>query len=205
MKHIFSAATGALLAVSTTAGAATQPAPAAAVARTARLDPASLALAHQIVTIAFPPEKRSQMYASIMDSIVAQTRKNVQSQIATGDKEFDALLDRSMQRMYEQMQQVMNASIPDYFDAFERAYARDFSNDDLQGILTFAKTTSGQHFFERTPLLLKDPDVQAATQRMQAQLFAKMPEIQRQAMKDIQDYVARKAKQEKGSSSTPVS
>lgn len=205
MNKFLVSAAGALLAASTAAGAAPQTAPTAPETKPAALDPGSLALAHQVVTIAYPPDKRSQMYASIMDSIVAQTRKNVQSKVATGDKDFDAILDRSMQRMYDQMKAVMNASIPDYFQAFERAYARDFSRDDLQAILAFAKTPEGHHFFERSPLLLKDPDVQAATQRMQTQLFARMPEIQRQVMKDVQDYVARKASQEKAAAPTPVS
>ena len=203
MKSKFALLLGAWIVVAAPAGAAAQVPP---TAKSAAPDPASLALAHQVVTIAYPPEKRSQMYASIMDSIIAQTRKNVQGKVATGDKDFDAIVDRAMQRMYDQMKVTINAAIPDYFAAFERAYARDFSRDDLQAILAFAKTESGQHFFERSTQILKDPDVQAETQRMQAQLLAKMPDIQRQVMKDVQDYVAKRAAQEKAAAApTPVS
>ena len=169
------------------------------------LDPASLALAHQILTIAFPPERRSQMMASIMDSIVEQTRKNMQSQMPAGDKEFQALLDRSTQRMLDQMKASMNAALPDYFESFAHAYARGFSRDDLEAILAFAKTPTGQRYFERAPGLLKDPDVQAAGQRMSAQLLAKLPEITRETMRDVEEYVAAKKKREQAVDSTPVS
>jgi hypothetical protein len=175
-----------------TASAAASAAAPPASGSDAALDPVALDLAHQIIAIAFPPEKRSQMYASIMDSIMDQTRKNVESKLGTGDADLDAVLDRSLQRMHDQMKVTMNASIPDYFESFARAYARDFSRDDLQAVLAFVKTPAGQHYFARAPELLKDPDVQAANQRLMEKLLAKLPELQAQTLRDVQDYVARK-------------
>lgn len=206
MKKLLAPVAGALLVISSPTGATTKPVitPVPPPKAVTPLDPASLALAQQILSIAYPPEKRAQMYASIMDSIIDQTRKNMLSQMTTDDKDFDTVLDRSLQRMYDQMKATVNASIPDYFESFARAYARAFSPDDLRAILAFAKTPEGQDFFERSPLILKDPDVQAATQRMQAQLAAKLPEMQRQMLQDVDDYVAKKAKGEK-TASTPVS
>ena len=171
----------------------------------APLDPASVALAHQIVTIAFPPEKRSQMFGSMMDSVVEQTRKNVQSHVKSGDKEFQTLLDRSSERMFEAMKTSVESSLPDIFKSFERAYARSFSHDDLVAILAFVKTPAGQRYFERAPQLLKDPDVEAATGRMTAQLFTKLPQIQRETMREVEDYVATKNEEEKSARPTPVS
>jgi hypothetical protein len=169
----------------------------------AQLDPASLALAHQILTLAFPPEKRSQMYASVMHSIVEQNRKAMEAMMpAGGDKDFLAILDRSTGRMFEMMTVTMDASIPDYFESFARAYARDFSPDDLRAILAFVQTPAGRHYFERAPDLIKDPDVQAASQRMMAKLIAKMPEITRESMQDVEDYVAKKKGQEKPANPT---
>jgi hypothetical protein len=46
--------------------------------------------------------------------------------------------------------------------------------------------------------------VQAAQQRMLAQLAGKLPEIMRQNKQDIADYLARKAKQEKAAAPKPV-
>lgn len=168
-------------------------------------DPASIALAQQILTVAFPPEKRSQMYASMMDSIMGQARKELQGKIATGDKDFDALLDRSMQRMQDEMKATINAALPDYFESFARAYAREFSRDDLQAILAFVKTPAGERYFQRLPALLQDPEIQAANQRLMAQLANKLPTIQRETMRDVQDYVEKKEKEAKPAAPVPVS
>ena len=204
MKTILGPIAAAIL-VSAAPATAQPAAPASVAAKPAPVDPASLALAHQILAIAYPADKRSQMYASIMDSIVEQTRKTVEGKVATGDKGLDAIIDRFMGRMYDQMKASMNTAIPDYFAAFERAYAREFSPGDLMAILAFAKTPSGQHFFARSPLILKDPDVQAASQRMQVEMLAKLPDLQRQLMRDVQAYVAKKTNEEKAAKPTPVS
>jgi hypothetical protein len=194
MKKILGPALGAMLFAVMSVSAEAQP---ASSHKAAAVDPASLALAQQILTIAFPPANRSKMYASVMDSIVEQTRKTMDTASLTGDKEFQAILDRSSKRMMDQLRATMDASIPDYFESFARAYARDFSSDDLNAILAFVKTPAGQHYFERAPTLLNDPDVQASNQRMMNQLVAKLPEITRQNMQDVQDYIARKAKEKK--------
>jgi hypothetical protein len=211
MKLIPGAVAGAILLIGTPAIAQRQATPGAsatspaAPARLAPVDSASLALAHQIITIAFPPESRSQMYASMMDSIVEQTRKTMQSKMSSGDKDFDTIVDRSVRRMYAEMEANMDASIPDVFESFARAYARDFSRDDLEAILAFVKTQAGQHYFQRAPGLLKDPDVQAVMQRSMTQFLAKLPDIERDNMRDVQDYVAKKEKGKKAAAPAPVS
>lgn len=167
-------------------------APAAAADKAAALDPASLALAHDILTIAFPPEKRADMMGSVMDSIIEQTRKNVPSSAFSNDKDFQAVLDRSLKRMEDQMKASVKEGVPDYFESFARAYARDFSREDLEAIDVFVKTPAGQHYFARSAELMKDPDVQAAGARMSKKLLARLPEIQRETLRDVQDYIDRK-------------
>jgi hypothetical protein len=210
MKIILGPVAGAMLLAAAPAVAQPQTAPAvtpapAAAAKPAALDPASIAIAQQILEIAFPPAKRSQMYASVMDSIVDQSRKAMEAQGGSGDKELDAVVDRSVGRMYNEMETTLSASIPDVFASFARAYARDFSRDDLEAILAFVKTPAGQRYFERSPQLIKDPDVQAAMQRSMAQLAKMLPEIQKETMRDVEDYVAQKAKAKKADTASPVS
>ena len=171
---------------------------------TAPVDPAALALAHQILDIGIPPAKRSEMFGSVMDSPSAQMRKTRDSLGLTKDKEFQAVIDRSSQRVWDQVKPIMNAALPDIFESMAHAYAREFSTDDLSALLAFVKTPAGQHFFERAPQILKDPDVQASQQRMMVQLSGKLPEIMRQNKQDIEDYVARKAKEKKAAAPKPV-
>ena len=199
MKTLFGWFLGAFLIVS--APVAAQP---GADAQKGPVDPTSVAVARQILTIAFPVEKRSQMFTSIMDSIVEQGRKSLEDLGQSKDKDFQAIIDRSQRRMFDQLKVAMTAALPDYFESFAHAYARDFSPDDLAAILAFAKTPAGQRYFERAPLILKDPDVQASGQRMMAQMLAKMPDIIRENKQDIEDYVAMKAKQEKAGNPKPV-
>lgn len=210
MPKILNAFLGATLIVSAPAAAATQAKPAPskpaekATAATP-VDPASLALAHQILAIGFPPEKRSQMFTSMMNSIVAQLRKSMDKYQAAGDKDMQAVADRSMGRMYDQIQVIFQANLPDYFDSMAHAYARLFSPDDLAAILAFVKTPAGQHFFEQSSKIMQDPDVQAENQKIMAQLMTKLPEIQREMVKDVADYVAKKEKQDKPAAAPPVS
>lgn len=174
-------------------------------AKATAVDPASLALAHQIVNAAFPPEKRVEMFNSMMDSLVEQSRQSMENLDLAKDKDLEALIDRSVKRTFDQLRAIMVAALPDIFEGMSRAYAREFSADDLNAILAFVKTPAGQHYFERAPLVLKDPDVRAASQRMMAQLLAKKPELDRENKQDIEDYIARKAKQENASKPDTVS
>src|SRR6266536_2729158 len=153
MKKILGSTFGAMLiacsAPALAQGDAAPIAPATApLAKPAPIDPASLALAHQIVAIAFPPEKRSEVFASRMDLIVEQVRKSMESLGTAKDKDFQAIVERSTERMFDQLKVTINAALPDYFESVARAYARDFSPDDLNAILAFVKTPAGQHYFE---------------------------------------------------------
>jgi hypothetical protein len=199
MKTVLGPILGVLLIASIPASA--QP---AAADKTRALDPNSLALAHQIISVAFPPDKRVQMYNSMMDSIIVQSRQSMESLPLAKDKDFQALIDRTTKRMLDQLKATIIASIPDIFESMSRAYARDFSTDDLNAILAFVKTPAGQHYFDRLPLIVQDPDVKAATQRAMAQLLAKQPELDRENKRDIEDYIARKEKEEAAAKPKPV-
>ena len=201
MNQILTPMLAALFVVAAPVSAAPQPAPKA---NPTEVDPRALAIAHQILAIGIPAEKRSQMFTSVLDSLSEQVRKSAAGLSPTKDKDFQAILDRSTQRLWDGMKPIMNAALPDIFESMARAYARDFSVDDLNALLAFVKTPAGQHFFERSPLILKDPDVQASQQRMMAQIGEKLPGIMRQDKQDIEDYLAKKAEEEKASEPKPV-
>ena len=121
-------------------------------------------------------------------------RVNMERVGVASDKDFEVLMDRSVKRMFDQLKATMIASLPDFFESMSRAYAHNFSPEDLNAILNFVRTPAGQHYFQRAPLIMKDPDVQAASQRMMAQLLAKKPELDRENKQDIETYIASKAK-----------
>lgn len=201
MKTIFVCTMGALLIAAVPAHAESQP---SAVSKTSAVDPAALAVAHQILAIGLPVAKREKMFSSVIDSINDQVRKSTANSGFTNDKDFEGILDRSSQRMLEALKPIFNAALPDIFESMARAYAREFSVDDLNALLAFVKTPAGQHFFERGPLILKDPDVQASQQRMMTQAVGKLPEMMRQTTKEIEEYVAKKSKEQKAIEPKPV-
>ena len=161
---------------------------------TEAVDPASLALARQILAAEFPPKDRAQRYASRMRSILDMSLSTSDKLLAAKDKNFAALVDRNTRRMFDQITAIMSASLPDYYESLARAYARQFSQADLREILAFVETPAGTHYFERWPLVVKDPDVQAAEKRMMSLVMDKAPEISSENRKDIEDYVAKAAK-----------
>src|SRR5438270_12066094 len=132
MKTILGPVLGALIVVAAPAGAAAQ---GAVAAKATAVDPAALALAHQILDIGIPAEKRSQMFGSVMDSLIGQTRKATENLGLTKDKDLQALMNRSSQRMWEELKPIMNAAVRDIFDRMARAYAREFSTVDLKRVL----------------------------------------------------------------------
>jgi len=158
------------------------------------VDPASLAVAREILAVAFPAEKRPELFRAVMQSMVDQTSDSMRSLGKAKDKDFQTIVDRSTHRMFDQLTEIIVAALPDYFEGMARAYARDFSLDELNAVLAFVKTPAGQHYFQRAPLLLKDPDVQAANQRMIATMAERAPEMAREPRQEVEAYVARKSK-----------
>lgn len=157
-----------------------------------QLDPASLALARQILTIAYPPDKREQMFDSITNAMRDQSRASLDQFGLSKDKDFQALIDDQMADMFQQMKVTIDEALPDYFESMARAYARGFSADDLKGILAFAKTPEGQHFLARGPMLINDPDVRATSARMDQKLLGRMSQLMSANMQRVKDYVAKK-------------
>ena len=158
------------------------------------VDPGSLAVAREILAIAFPAEKRPDMYRALMQSIVDQTREHMRSLGTPTDKGFQTIVDRSTQRMFNQLTEIMVAALPDYFESMARAYARDLSRDDLNAVLAFVKTPAGQHYFERAPFIMKDPDVQAASQRMMAKVMERAPAMTRETRQELEAYLAKRSR-----------
>ncbi len=154
MKKILGPVLAALLIGAISVSAQAQP---ASGPKAEGVNPARLAVALQILAIGMPPEKRSQLFGSLVDSLVEQSRKSSESLGLTKDKDFQAVMDRSTQRMWDEMKPIMNAALPDIFENMARAYAREFSIDDLNALLAFVKTPAGQHFFERAPMILRLP------------------------------------------------
>lgn len=148
-----------------------------------------LALARNIVAKGFPVDARHAMFASSMDSVMKQIR-GAQG-VEGADAGVLAIIDRHTSSMRDQALVVVDRHAPAIFDAVARAYARNFSIDELKVIDAFAGTQAGQHFISRGASLLADPDVSAANQAYIAEVLAMLPVEREKIAAETRDYLAK--------------
>jgi len=161
-----------------------RPAPAAT-----PLDPETLALAGEVVDLAFPPETRHAMYSRIIDAMLAQTREAATA--ATGhrpDPGEQQILDRYMERLRAEADRIITERSPSLFAAFARGYARMFTRDELIQIRAFVTTSAGAKYVQRSSDLLSDPDVAAANTAYLRTVFSAVQPLQTQLRDELIAY-----------------
>jgi hypothetical protein len=156
----------------------------------AAIEPAQLALAQEVIDIAFPRDMRREMMMSAAESSMEQARAAVLS--AAGDT-FDAELTRIFDRFVERARGISERSIdeatPAIFDAFARAYARQFTHDELVQIRDFVATPAGSKFVRRSSEILNDPDVARANTAYMATVFAALRPLQEEMFEDVLEHL----------------
>jgi hypothetical protein len=155
-------------------------------------DPANLAIAREIIVIAYPPESRQAMFARLSEAMTAQARDAMLATVGgTLDAEMQRLLARYLERINAVSAQRNRDGAPRLFDAFARAYARQFSHEDLVQIRAFVGTPAGAHFLQRSADLLSDPDVAEANRAYMTDAFRDMQPLIEELGRDVQAYLRR--------------
>jgi uncharacterized protein len=132
-----------------------------------------LALATEVITLGFPVEKRAEMFRGVIDSIRSQMK--AANLGGNDDPEVQKITDRFVQQLIAKMQPSQEAYTPKLFGAMARAYAREFTQEELQEIRDFVAKPAGQKYFTRSPAALSDPDVAAVN----TEYFAQVSELMR--------------------------
>lgn len=158
------------------------------------LDPVAIDLAHQLLDIIAPPATRQAKLAERFKFLAEQTRASYATMPGSKDPEFNALVDKNMDDMWQGMVAVMGQHIPALYDAMARAYARKFSAAELREILAFAKTPAGLKFLQSGSLIAQDIDVVAVQQQMFVDMTNKLPAHKKKTDAAIASYVANKSK-----------
>jgi len=106
----------------------------------ARADDASrLKLARELVVVTHTVDNMRK----IVPTLMTQVRTMLVQQNPAETKTIDTLLQRSTQRLDQQL---------DSFAEFAaQVYAREFSEDDLGALLAFDRSPTGQHFIDKQP------------------------------------------------------
>lgn len=157
MRRMKTAVFTAMIAAALPAAALAQSAPAAA-----GEDAAKLAEAHAILGIMFPPERRNQIFQTVLTQVATQVEQIASSKDTSGDAGVDAILAKFKSDAAGAARQVILDHLPQLMEANAQAYTHEFSLDELKQIHAFAQTPAGSHYMSRAAALVSDPSVVAA-------------------------------------------
>ncbi len=134
-------------------------------------DPARLALAREVVDLAYPPATREAMFAGVMHAVTPMMQNMVDQNpelkaAFARDPRVRAIFDRYLAKIQARVSTQLNANIPALFAAYGRAYARRFDLKQLGDLKAFFATPTGALYTSRSLSLLTDPDVLAANATM---------------------------------------
>jgi hypothetical protein len=164
-------------------GASAAPAPAAA------LDPERLALANEVIDLAYPVAGRSALLMSAVDALMPQVRAALEVNGAQLDAGMEAIVERFFARIRAQTERLVAAHGSAIFSSYARAYARRFTRDELVEIRAFVSTPTGRRYVQESVRLLSDPDVARANTDYMTSVFSTMEPMQAELRRELQDYM----------------
>lgn len=160
------------------------------------ISPERLALAQQIVDRGFPEETRETAFFGTMDQMVGQMREASLAAGGLDDEGAVAILDEWITDYVANSKTVLRGHIPRLMDGLARAYANTFTQDELNDILAFVSTSSGQRFFELSPALIAEPNFAAANQAYMDEVMGQLPKAQGELRDRLMEYFQNKAASE---------
>ncbi len=138
----------------------------AAVAVPAPIDQRSLTLAREILDITNPPAEREKVLKDRFRAIVNRAMATADAQ---ADPKAKADFEAGQSKAWDGLAELVSKNLPSYYEAYARAYTRQFSVAELQQIRDFALTPAGRRFVSIGSVIYKDPEVQAAQQHLMAE------------------------------------
>jgi len=156
---------------------------------TSAIDPRSRALAAQIVDLGYPEETREALFFGTMDQTVSQMRSAIAPSLPNDDPGALAILDAWILEYTERSKQVLRKHIPAIMDGLTEAYAELFTQGELEDILAFVETPSGQRYFELSPAILGAEGFAMANQRYLDESVALLGPAQADLRARLQEYL----------------
>lgn len=140
---------------------AAEPAKAASSSPSLAVDPERLAIAEQIIEIAFPPAERETRMHGLLGTMRDQFTASVDLNTVE-DPGLRKIFEDYFESIPDSLKPAVNAFIPKQMDAMAHAYARMFTKAELEDVLAFAKTPNGATFLQHSIDVMSDPEVAAA-------------------------------------------
>ena len=120
------------------------------------------------------------MKVQVQAMIRTSSKQATQGKTVTPERQ--AVLDRMQAKMEAALDEMLN------WDALQamylRTYRASFTQDELDGMMAFYKTSAGQAMIKKMPLVMQN--VMGEMQGMMKPMQVKMREIQRETMEELQ-------------------
>jgi hypothetical protein len=181
---------GALLAAAPVAAQGMPGAAPAQALETQAPTPGRLALARRVMDVVLPPARREAMVTDMTASIYRSMVTGLES-----DPELSAMMQRKPRaaevfRTFLDREQAtgiaqLKADLPAMIEAMARAYARLFTEAQMQDMLAFFSTPTGAAYLERAPMVMADPDVSAWMSSSMAKTMKRLPDRMKALMTEL--------------------
>jgi hypothetical protein len=178
-----------LVALISTAAWAAAPEPAAAPAPAARTVPSTEA---RIAALPVPSAERLALARQVVDLTITQQKaadsfRAFEMEAATSyatafyDAGDNAEIQAAVYRVLNKLEPTLQSQMPQVLDAYARAYAREFSADELKTMIAFAESLAGKHFLSQPDVLNNDWGVVGARQRVSNSMVPTLQEMEKDA------------------------
>jgi len=129
------------------------------------------------------------MLTRVGDTMVAQLRDALFAghQLDAG---VQAIFQRYLERVRTQTDPLITEYSPAIFAAMARAYARNFTRDELLQIRAFMATSAGAKYVQRSPELLADPDIAQANTAYFRRVMTVLEPLQADLRRELTEYMA---------------
>ncbi|MEP0390682.1 MAG: DUF2059 domain-containing protein [Erythrobacter sp.] len=187
MKYALSVMMGGAIigaAMATTSVSAAEPSSQIAGAQAETTDEAKLALAQAILEQAYPGDSHIKLFQDTAEQMEAQVAQSLDGLVT--DEGALAILVQWQELASVETNEILLRNIPMLMDAWAIAFADLYSTQELQDILAFVSTPSGQAFMGRQAELISHPAFSDANQTYMAEIMQvvtnKMPELVEELM-----------------------
>lgn len=149
----------------------------------------SLAVARQIIDLGFPESSREDMFFASMDQMMAQTREATFKAYGLEDEGAITILDQWIADYTEDSKAVLRSHIPSLMDGMATSYAVIFTQQELEDVLGFVSTPSGQRFFQLSAAVMAEPNFAQANQAYMNETQAMLPGAMKELVGQLQTYM----------------
>jgi len=158
------------------------PAPVSAV----ESSPEKLALARAVIDLAYPPAERHTLFAGAVNAMLAQM-KQASAGVAV-NAAVKTMLDAKLNSYTPRLVAIIDAHTPDLIEGFAKAYAAEFSVQELNDLKAFFAKPAGRHFMTRSTWLLSSPPISEANQRYMTDVMSLTKVMQGEMQAQLNDY-----------------